>query len=402
MGGLDYIYHEVEKPLIPILHEAMWYGVGIDPQVLVDLEAGIKDEIEGYRVRYSPLNLNSGQQVGRLLYEEWQLPKRRTKTGWKTDAETLKELLPLATGEAATFLTDILTYRKLRDEVVKFCTRLHKFTTSDLRIRGSIMQNGTDTGRMSMHDPNLMNIPHRTEMGKRLRRCFVPTDGYVLLEADLSQIELRVEGVLTGDPYFITPYTTEGGDLHRQTQEALGEYSLDRVGAKTVNFGVIYEAEAKTLAQSIGCPVHVAQALLDDFWSKIQPTAEYIQRTRYEVARQGYAETWFGRRRYVKLDDRMWMRKKQLREAVNMPTQGTAADIFKLLTPYWHRVAHKYNARLLLPIHDAWLVECPPQCVEELAGEMRHIVQTFLPEFPLPLDCEVKVGMNWTDMEVVK
>lgn len=401
--NLDYIYHQIEKPLIPIMYEVMCNGVMVDKVAVVELMEEFKDEMEGYRQKYASINLNSGPQVGDLLYKVYSLPPKTTKSGaWQTDADQIERLKGKAEGEARQFLDDLLAYRKIRDETMKFGSMLVSHASPiDSRIRGSIMQCGTDTGRMSMHEPNLMNIPHRTEVGGRLRRCFIPADGYVMMEADLSQIELRVEGVLTQDPYFLTPYF-EGRDLHRQTQEELSEYGLARVDAKTVNFGVIYEQEAAGLAETLKCSVSTAQSILDTFWSRIQPTALYIAKARARIQECGYAETWFGRRRYIKLDrDKAWLRKKQLREAVNMPTQGTAADIFKLLTPHWKQACDGVGARMILPIHDAWLVECPEGREQELAESMIHICRTFLPEFPIPLDCEAKVGYNWTDMKEV-
>jgi len=399
---LNYVYNCIEKPLVPILHTVQAHGIQVDLEELNNLEVYLWQECKRIQDKWQRVNLNSHPQMGEMLYENFRLPAKRTAKGnYVTDGDQLKYLMTVATGDAKEFIQDVLNYNLHRD-TKKYCPMVRRVADTEGRLHPRINQIGASSGRMSVDD-GLHQIPSRTELGRRVRRTFKASEGKVMMKADLSQIELRVMGALSGDTYWLDAYR-DGKDLHTKTQGELEGRGISlpagRRDAKDVNFGIIYGEEARGLAMKIGCSVKEAQSILDAMWSGIHDTAVYLAKGKLAIERLGYAETYFGRRRYIELAPERWRRTKQLREGANTYIQGTAADIFKLLTPVWYRVVKPYGY-LLLPVHDEWVCEVEPGAVEEVAGAMKEAVRNLLPDFPCPLECEVKVGPNWVDTEEI-
>jgi DNA polymerase-1 len=347
-------------------------------------------------------NINSPQQLGKILFEKLKLPGgKRTKTGYSTDVDVLTELskdFPLP--------AKILEYRslsKLKSTYVDALPQLVNPATG--RVHTSFNQTVTATGRLSSSDPNLQNIPIRSPEGRRIREAFIPDEGDRILSADYSQIELRILAHLSQDPFLLETFQNDR-DIHSATAEEIFHVSLENVNpemrrlAKVINFGIIYGISAFGLAKQLAIPPSVAQAYIANYFQKYHGVRDYIERS-LEVAReQGYVTTLMNRRRYlpdIKSPNRS-VRQFAERIATNAPIQGTAADLIKVAMINIHRrlLGEKRQTKLILQIHDELVFEVPEKELKAVQTLVKEEMEGVM-KLTIPLKVEIGVGKNWAE-----
>ncbi len=406
--GLERLFREVELPLIPVLARMEATGVALDRDALAVLDREFRAEIgrleEGiYADVGHEFNLGSPKQLEQVLFFELNLPKgKRTKTGYSTDASVLEELRP-----AHPMIDKLLEWRvytKLRSTYVE---ALPTLIASDGRLHTTFHQAVAATGRLSSSDPNLQNIPIRTELGRKIRRAFVAGEPeLVLLAADYSQIELRILAHVSGDEHLKDAFA-RGADIHRETaarvlQKAPEDIThAERSMAKMVNFGLAYGMSDFGLASRANIPRADAQAFINSYFAAYSGISYYMMEIKEQAKRQGWVETLLGRKRQIpELNaSNPALRGAGERMAINMPIQGTAADIQKIaMIRVDERVRTAgLRARLLLSVHDELLFETPRDEVEALAAVVRETMEGALP-LSVPLIVDVKVGDDWESM----
>lgn len=404
---LLWLYHEVERPLSRVLAHMEARGVRLDVPFLQALSFELEREMERlegevFRLAGHPFNLNSRDQLETVLFDELGLtPIARTeKTGKRSTAQGALEALR----GAHPIVELILQYRelsKLKTTYVDPLPRLIHPRTGRLHTRFN--QTATATGRLSSSDPNLQNIPIRTPLGQRIREAFVAEEGYLLLAADYSQIELRVLAHLSKDENLKRVFR-EGKDIHTET--AAWIFGLDpgkvdsrmRRAAKTVNFGVLYGMSAHRLSQELGLEYKEAEAFIERYFQSFPKVRAWIQRTLEEGRTKGYVETLFGRRRYVPdLASRVRsIREAAERMAFNMPVQGTAADLMKIAMVKLFPKLKPLGAHLLLQVHDELVLEVPKDRAEEAKALVKEVMEAAYP-LEVPLEVEVGLGLNWLE-----
>mgnify|MGYP005841930983 CR=1 FL=1 len=404
---LLWLYHEVERPLSRVLAHMEARGVRLDVPLLQALSFELEREMERlegevFRLAGHPFNLNSRDQLETVLFDELGLtPIARTeKTGKRSTAQGALEALR----GAHPIVELILRYRelsKLKTTYVDPLPRLIHPRTGRLHTRFN--QTATATGRLSSSDPNLQNIPIRTPLGQRIREAFVAEEGYLLLAADYSQIELRVLAHLSKDENLKRVFR-EGKDIHTET--AAWIFGLDpgkvdsrmRRVAKTVNFGVLYGMSAHRLSQELGLEYKEAEAFIERYFQSFPKVRAWIQRTLEEGRTKGYVETLFGRRRYVPdLASRVRsIREAAERMAFNMPVQGTAADLMKIAMVKLFPKLKPLRAHLLLQVHDELVLEVPKDRAEEAKALVKEVMEAAYP-LEVPLEVEVGLGPNWLE-----
>ncbi len=403
VGGME-LLETMELPLARVLCDMEQRGFLVDRagiaafgeelQQRVDFLQGEIWELVGYE-----FNLNSPKQLGEALFVKLGLPAgKKTKSGYSTNAEVLEELR-----DKHPAVELLLEYRQLSKLRSTYCEGLTKAIAPDGRIHTSFNQTETRTGRISSAEPNLQNIPVRTELGSKMRRFFLAPEGRVLCDADYSQIELRVLAHLSGDPAMIEAFRA-GADIHTATASQVFGLPMDavppllRARAKAVNFGIVYGIGPFSLAKDIGVSFNEAKRYIDSYLGKYSGVAAYMDRVVAEAKERGYVETAFGRRRYLPelASSNHQLRAFGERVARNAPIQGTAADIIKIaMVRVWERLRRELpDAHLILQIHDELIVEASeadaPRAAEILSAEMEH---AFAMQVPLPAD--VHVGRDW-------
>jgi DNA polymerase-1 len=406
--GLERLFREVELPLIPVLARMEATGVALDLDALAVLDRDFGAEIgrleEGiYTDVGHEFNLGSPKQLEQVLFFELNLPKgKRTKTGFSTDASVLEELRPAH--PMVDKLLEWRVYTKLRSTYVE---ALPTLMAADGRLHTTFHQAVAATGRLSSSDPNLQNIPIRTELGRKIRRAFVAgAPDLVLLTADYSQIELRILAHVSGDEHLKDAFA-RGADIHRETaarvlQKAPEDITHgERSMAKMVNFGLAYGMSDFGLASRANIPRADAQAFINSYFAAYSGISYYMMEIKEQAKRQGWVETLLGRKRQIpELNaSNPALRGAGERMAINMPIQGTAADIQKIaMIRVDERVrAAGLRARLLLSVHDELLFETPGDEVEALAAVVRETMEGALP-LSVPLIVDVKVGDDWESM----
>jgi len=413
--GLWDLYQEAEMPLVPILMEMELTGVHLDVehlqqisrelyQRIADLESDIY-ELVGY-----PFNVNSTKQLGQVLFEHLGLPvQKRTKTGPSTDASVLEALR----GKHPV-IDHLLEYRqltKLKSTYVDALPLLVNRRTG--RVHTSYNQTGTVTGRLSSSNPNLQNIPIRTEEGRRIRRAFAAEEGRVLLAADYSQVELRILAHITGDEGLLAAFR-RGEDIHASTAATifgvpLGQVTPDmRRVAKMINFGLSYGMSSFGLARRTGLSNEEADGFIKSYFASYPGVADYMDRIVRQAKQQGYVETLLGRRRYFpEFKSRRRVsgaqRRAAEREAINMPIQGSSADIIKLAMIRLDRAlkGHGLDARMILQVHDELVLELPEGEAATVTELLRQAMEGAF-ELVIALKVDIKAGKNWEEMEEVK
>jgi len=405
-GDLLRLFTDLEMPLVPVLAKMELEGIGIDTDFFRGMRGKLKTELDHvqddiHRIAGADFNLNSTPQLRQVLFEKLGLPVlKRTKTGPSTDASVLEELA--AEGhQLPKLLMEYRELEKLRSTYVEALPQLVNPRTG--RIHTSFNQAVAATGRLSSSDPNLQNIPIRTELGREIRKGFVADPGSIFLSVDYSQIELRILAHFSGDEAFVTAFT-KGIDVHRQTASVIFDVPVDEVTpamrgqAKTVNFATLYGQGAFSLARQLGITRDEARAFIDTYFERFAGVRRYLDEQVEKARELGYVETLLGRRRYVpELQARNWgVRQFGERVAQNTPIQGTAADLMKraMIDVQGAIEERGGGALLLLQVHDELLLEVPEaelQPVRELVvGCMEGAI-----DLRVPLVAEWGVGRNW-------
>jgi len=405
---LDRLFREIELPLIPVLARMEATGVVLDHEALAVLDREFLAEItrleqEIYADVGHEFNLGSPKQLEQVLFFELNLPKgRRTKTGFSTDASVLEDLRPAH--PMVDKLLEWRVYTKLRSTYVE---ALPTLVASDGRLHTTFHQAVASTGRLSSSDPNLQNIPIRTPLGRRIRRAFVAgSPELVLLAADYSQIELRILAHVSGDEHLRDAFA-RGADIHRETaarvlhKEPADVTADERSMAKMVNFGLAYGMSDYGLSSRANIPRQEAQEFINSYFAAYSGISYYMMAIKEQARNQGYVETLLGRKRQIPelRTANPTLRGAGERMAINMPIQGTAADIQKIAMI---RVAAAlreggFAARLLLSVHDEVLLEVPRGEVDRLVPIIRETMETALP-LGVPLTVDIKVGDDWESM----
>ena len=400
------LFDEVEMPLCRVLAEMECAGFRVDGgelarfgQMLALEMAALEQRI--YEAAGGAFNINSPKQLGKVLFEDLQLPHgKKTKTGWSTNAEVLDKLRwqhPI--------VADVLQYRQYSKLKSTYADGLLKVVDPDGRIRTNFQMTVTATGRLSSTEPNLQNIPTRTELGSEMRRMFVADDGCVLVDADYSQIELRLLAHMAGDEVMQHAFLS-GADFHTVTAANVFHVAPEdvtsqmRSSAKAVNFGIVYGISAFSLSQDIGVTVAEAKDYMDRYFATYGGVKDYMDGIVEKAKEQEYVETLLHRRRALPelKSSNFNLRAFGERVALNMPIQGTAADVMKLAMVRVHRrlKEEKLCARLIMQVHDELIVECPEterQQVERLlTEEMEHVMM-----LRVPLVAEAHSGKNWLE-----
>ena len=404
--GEDALYNEIEFPLAQVLADMTRTGVLVDKDGIEQFGVKLREELEQVLTRIhmetgsATFNPNSPKQLGEMLFDTMGLPHgKKTQRGWSTDAETLESLREYPLVE------DVLQYRAYQKLNSTYVEGLLKVIGEDGRIHSTFNQTEARTGRLSSDNPNLQNIPIRTELGSQLRAYFVAKPGCVLVDADYSQIELRILAHITGDEHMQQAFLN-GEDIHRSTAAKI--YGIPqsevtprlRSSAKAINFGIMYGKGAYSLSKDIGVTVKEADAFLKNYLAAFPSVSGYMDKTIADAKANGYVSTLFGRRRTLPelASTNFNVRASGERMARNTPIQGTAADIIKLaMVHVWQRLRdEKLQARLLLQVHDELIVEAPENEVEQvkriLKEEMEQVVS-----YSVPLTAEVGTGKTWLE-----
>jgi DNA polymerase-1 len=403
---LHELYYGVELPLCAVLARMEQAGMLVARKALADfgarMEARTKElETRIYDAAGEAFNINSPKQLGAILFEKLELPHgKKTKTGWSTNADVLEKLR-----WEAPIVADVLQYRQYAKFKSTYCDGLLKVIAPDGRIHTSFQMTATATGRLSSTEPNLQNIPTRTELGSEFRRMFVPAAGCVLVDADYSQIELRLLAHIADDRTMQEAFRA-GEDIHTVTASQAFGVPVEQVTkelrshAKAVNFGIVYGISAFSLAQDIGVPVAEAKAYIENYLARFSGVRNYMTSVVERAKEAGYVETLMHRRRALPelAATNFQTRSFGERVALNMPIQGTAADVVKLaMVRVDERLRREgLRGRLILQVHDELIVECPEAEAERTAAllteEMEHAIT-----LSVPLTAEAHWGKNWLE-----
>ena len=401
--GMEKLYFDVELPLCRVLADMERSGFLVDGGALARFGRDLSDTIDRleqriYAAAGQQFNINSPKQLGKVLFEDLGLPHgKKTKTGWSTNADVLEKL------KDHPLVADVLTYRQYAKLKSTYADGLLKVIDPDGRIRTSFQMTVTATGRLSSTEPNLQNIPTRTELGSKMREMFVAAPGHVLVDADYSQIELRLLAHISGDTAMQQAFLS-GADFHTVTAARVFHVPQDQVThqmrsrAKAVNFGIVYGISAFSLSQDIGVTVQEAKEYMDRYFATYTGVKQYMTDVVDKAREQGYVETlWHRRRALPELKSSNFnMRSFGERVALNMPIQGTAADIIKLAMVRVHsRLAREgLAARLIMQVHDELIVECPEEEAPRVEALLQQEMQG-VAELSVPLLAEAHTGRNW-------
>lgn len=406
--NLHELFDTIEMPLVDVLREMEWHGVGLDLPYL----AKMSGELEGllatlmadiYALAGEEFNINSPQQLAKILFDNLKLPrKRRTKTGYSTDADVLEELSKLHD-----LPKKIIEYRELAKLKSTYVDNLPQLVNPfTKRLHTSFNQTVAATGRLSSSDPNLQNIPIRTEIGRQIRKAFIaPQKGWQLLDADYSQIELRIMAHLSKDEAMIAAFRNDE-DIHTATASRVFNVPMEemtpevRRRAKEINFGILYGMGAYGLSRRLGISVEEAQNFITNYFVQYPGVNEFIMGIIADAHKNGYVTTMLGRRRYLPdiNSDNQRVREAAERTAINTPIQGTAADLIKIAMINIQRRLHKekMQARMILQVHDELVFEAPHAEIEKLrelvVAEMGGAVR-----LDVPVKIDVGVGKNWLE-----
>ncbi len=404
------LYNEVELPLVDVLRNMEKAGVRFDVQLLkqaqTELTAELNDlEAQIYQLAGTTFNINSPRQVGEVLFDQLKLdPKaKKSKSGQYTTSEEVLQALK----ETHPIVGKILDQRELKKLISTYISALPSYINPNTgKIHTTYNQTVTATGRLSSSNPNLQNLPIRSERGQLIRRAVIADDGCLFLSADYSQIELRLLAHMSQDPHLLEAFRN-GQDIHAATAAKIFRTPIDQVTkdqrrrAKTANFGIIYGISAFGLSQQLDCPRAEAKALIDDYFAAFPQVIDFIESQKQFAREHGYVETLFGRRRYLAdiNSHNATVRSFAERNAVNSPIQGTAADIIKMAMIAINKRLPEFNdprLQLTMQIHDELCFNVPENIIEQVqqmvVNEMQNIVQ-----LTVPLIAEAGSGHNWLD-----
>lgn len=404
--SMDRLYYDVELPLCAVLSDMEQAGFLVDRSALYQFGESMNGDIESLQnqiwdIAGREFNINSPKQLGEVLYEDLKLPYgKKTKTGWSTNADSLEKL------KGSYPIADlVLDYRTLSKLKSTYADGLLKVIDPDGRIRTRFQMTVTATGRLSSTEPNLQNIPVRKKQGAQIRRMFVAPAGMVLVDADYSQIELRLLAHISGDKTMQEAFLS-GEDFHAVTASHVFSVPLEEVtpamrsSAKAVNFGIVYGISAFSLAQDIGVSQWEAKEYMDAYMEKYHGVRDYMKAIVEKAKADGYVSTLYGRRRYLPelKSSNFNLRSFGERVALNMPIQGTAADVIKIamVNVYRRLKAEKLRARLILQVHDELIVECPEQERETVERLLKEEMERAA-SLTVPLTAEVSSGKSWAE-----
>ena len=404
--GLVPLLRDIEMPLTEVLASMEHYGVKTDVDGVKEFGVYLSEMIEEtsqavYDDAGHTFNISSPKQLGVVLFEELNLPaKKKTKSGYSTNAEVLEELRSVHP-----IVDNVIKYRQYTKLNSTYVDGLLKTVADDGRIHTCFKQTETRTGRISSTEPNMQNIPVRTELGSKMRKFFVVDDGRVLLDADYSQIELRVMAHLCGDENMISAFNNNV-DIHTSTAAQVFDMPLEMVtsemrsAAKAVNFGIIYGIGPFSLSKDIGVPVFKAKKYIEDYLSNFPKVKEFMDSTVDSAMKTGFVTTMFGRKRRIPelSSSNKILQSAGKRIAMNTPVQGTAADLIKIamINVYKRLKAEKLDAQLILQIHDELIIECSEadstKAMAVLQEEMQNVCK-----MSVPLATDVNKGVSWYD-----
>lgn len=404
--GMTELLEKVEMPLTEVLASMEDTGVLIDKKGVEDFGVYLSEMIEEtqqmiYDEAGHEFNISSPKQLGTVLFEEMGLPaKKKTKSGYSTNAEVLEELR-----NYAPIVDNVLKYRQYTKLNSTYVVGLLDKIAPDGRIHTWFRQTETRTGRISSTEPNMQNIPVRTELGAQMRKFFTAGEGKTLIDADYSQIELRVMAHLCGDENMTEAFTS-GEDIHTSTAAQVFDMPLFMVtpemrsAAKAVNFGIIYGIGAFSLAKDIGTSVAKAKKYIADYLAKYPKVNEFMETTVDDAFKNGYVTTMFGRKRRIPelSSSNKMLQAAGKRIAMNTPVQGTAADLIKIamINVYDRLKAEKLDAKLILQVHDELIIECDTACAEKCAELLKEEMQGVY-DMRVPLAVDVHTGHSWYD-----
>ena len=399
------LFYEIEMPCVEVLADMQWEGIFIDEKELIKFGGKLKKKLEEltidiYEAAGEEFNINSPKQLGVILFEKMKLPiMKKTKSGYATDVETLEKLRPFSS-----IIDKILEYRqvqKLNSTYVE--GMIPHINEKTGRIHTTFHQTVTATGRLSSSDPNLQNIPTRTELGKKLRKVFKAEDGKIFLDADYSQIELRVLAAVSGDANMVEAFK-EGIDIHTSTASKIFDVPIDEVSkqlrskAKAVNFGIVYGISDFGLSEQVGINIKEAKKYIEQYLDKYSGIKNYMSEIVESTKKKGYVSTLLGRRRYIpELQSSNYMvRKFGERAAMNTPIQGTAADIIKIAMVNVYKALKENNlkSKIVLQIHDELLIETLLEEKEKVREILKSCMENAI-KLEVPLNVEVEEGKNW-------
>ncbi len=404
--GSATVLTDIEIPLATVLVAMEREGVKLDIDGIKAFGEEISEKAdkisrEIYEYAGYEFNIASPKQLGSVLFEKLMLPSaKKTKTGYSTNAEVLESLM-----DKHPIVPLITEYRALTKLQNTYVTGLLKVVGEDGRVHSTFKQTETRTGRISSAEPNIQNIPVRTPLGREMRRFFTAKDGYLLVDADYSQIELRVLAHISGDEIMKKAFL-EGIDIHTVTASQVFNQPIEwvtpdlRSKAKAVNFGIVYGIGAFSLSKDIGVSMTKASEYIRAYLSKYSGIAHYMDKTVAKARHDGYVETMFGRRRYIK---ELAAKNKNLqsfgeRVAKNTPIQGTAADIIKIamIKVYNRLLESKLDAKLILQVHDELIVEAKEDCADKVAALLKEEMENAV-KLTVPMTADVNIGKTWYD-----
>ena len=403
------LFENIEMPLIKVLAEMQYEGIYVDKQELVSFGVKLKEDIEVikqeiYKLAGEEFNINSTLQLGNILFEKLKLPVyKKTKKGYSTDVDILEKLKP-----EHPIIEKILEYRgfmKLNSTYIEgLIVYINEYTH---KIHSYFHQTITATGRISSTEPNLQNIPTRAEQGKQIKKAFKAQEGNIFIDADYSQIELRILAHISNDTNMREAFLNEE-DIHKQVASKVFNVPLEevtkeqRTAAKAVNFGIVYGISGFGLAEQLGISRKKAEQYIEQYLEKYKGVKEFMDRIVEKAKEQGYVETLFHRRRYIpELSSNNYMvRQFGGRAALNTPIQGTAADIMKIAMIEVNKKLEeeKLNAKLILQIHDELLIECKIEEKEEVKKILKESMENAV-KLSIPLEVEVSEADNWYDVK---
>jgi DNA polymerase-1 len=407
---LETLFRSTELPLVSVLARMESTGVAIDVDFLATMSKQLSDRLDQLRSEIhehagEPFNIDSPKQLARILFEVLELPViRRTKTGQSTDADTLDALVPLTDNLVPSLVREYRELSKLKGTYVDTLPRMICARTG--RIHASFHQTAAITGRLSSSNPNLQNIPIRTEIGQKIRRAFIPRDDdHLLLAADYSQVELRILAHFCRDQTLIDAFANDE-DIHRFVASQVFSVPLEDVSkeqrsqAKAVNFGIVYGQTAYGLSRSTGMPVGQAQAFIDMYFMRYPGIQMFIDETIARARKQGYVQTILGRRRAI---PEINSRNKNLRSqgerlAVNTVIQGTAADLIKQAMIHIDRSIREDRrpSKMLIQVHDELVFDIPRDAIQEESAFIREEMINAM-QFDVPLKVDLAWGNNWLE-----
>ena len=401
------LFNEIDMPTVEVLSDMQWNGMYVDEKELEEFGQELKDKLEIltkeiYEMAGQEFNINSTKQLGEILFEKMKLPViKKTKSGYSTDVDVLEKLK-----KQDPIIEKILDYRQLMKLNSTYIEGLKPYINPKTkRIHSFFHQTITATGRISSTEPNLQNIPTRFELGKRVRKVFKPEKGKVYLDADYSQIELRVLAHISGDEHMIQAFK-EGQDIHKQAASKVFKTPIDEVtkeqrsNAKAVNFGIVYGISDFGLGEQLGISRKLAKQYITEYLEQYAGIKAFMENITEEAKEKGYVETLFHRRRYIpELKSNNYMvRQFGSRAAMNTPIQGTAADIMKIAMIKVYRELKKRNlkSKIVLQVHDEMMLEVLPEEKEEIKTMMKDAMESAA-KLDVPLIAEISEANNWYD-----